>query len=54
MAVVNFYDSRGRRVVTKEVSTGRISLDVSDFYPGTYQMECITETSIYKSSVLIF
>tara|TARA_B000000532_G_C18837743_1_gene393441 strand:+ start:233 stop:1120 length:888 start_codon:yes stop_codon:yes gene_type:complete len=54
MAVVNFYDSRGRRVVTKEVSAGRISLDVSYFYPGTYQMECITGTSIYKSSVLIF
>ena len=53
MAVVNFYDSRGRIVVTKEVSMEHFT-DVSYFYPGTYQMECIKGTSIYKSSVLIF
>ena len=51
-AIVNFYDNNGRRVVIKELNAGQIVLDVSYFYPGIYQMECVTLNGIFKSSFL--
>ena len=48
-AQANVYDANGRLVFTQDIEAGEVSLDVSGLHPGTYRVDCVSETSIVRS-----
>jgi hypothetical protein len=44
------YDTNGRLVFTQDVASGEVNLDVSGLRPGTYRVDCVSETLILRAS----
>jgi len=52
-AVVNIYDNNGRLVVVENLQAGEVVLNVSNYYPGTYRIDCVSGSSISRSSFIV-
>jgi hypothetical protein len=52
-AVVNIYDNNGRLVVVENLQAGEVVLNVSNYYPGTYRIDCVSGTSISRTSFIV-
>ena len=44
------YDTNGRLVLTQDVASGEVNIDVSGLRHGTYRIDCVSETSIMRAS----
>ena len=44
------YDTNGRLVLTQDVASGEVNIDVSGLRHGTYRIDCVSQTSIMRAN----